>query len=154
MENTMNAKNEATSVIQESTSNVEANQVTVLKSATAAKLNPNSEDGLEYEIGLLEKNLCIRVSKNLSGGFYSNEWILLDDIETCLGDLLTSKCDFKSATLKSVFTKGNSSNNAGFLCACLRAEGLLSPSSKNVFLHQVTGDFTKWRKALGKLKPK
>lgn len=133
------------------TTTVKTNVVTILKSATAAKLNPHANGELSYDIALLEEKLAIRVSANSSGGFYSNEYILLDDIEACLAATVTAKVDFKSAMLKSVFTQGNSSNNAGFLCACLRAEGLLAASDKSIFLHQFVGDFAKWKKELAKL---
>lgn len=128
--------------------------ITLLKAATASKLNPQSDGGLDYEIGLVEDQLAIRICKNSSGGFFSDEWLLLEDIKTCLGALLTSKNDFKSAALKSIFIKGSSANNAGFLCACLRAEGLLVASDKNVFLHKVTGKFDTWVKSLEALRPK
>jgi hypothetical protein len=130
---------------------VETAVVTMLKSATAQKLNRHADGELGYDIALVDEKLCIRVSTNSSGGFFSNEFILLDDIETCLAATLTAKVDFKSAMLKSVFTQGNSSNNAGFLCACLRAEGLLTASDKSIFLHKFVGDFTKWRKVLVKI---
>ena len=131
---------------------VETTVVTILKSATAPKLNRHADGELSYDLALVDEKLVIRVSANSSGGFFSNEFILLDDIETCLVATLTAKVDFKSAMLKSVFTQGNSSNNAGFLCACLRAEGLLAASDKSIFLHQFVGDFTLWRKALTKPK--
>jgi len=130
---------------------VEKIVVTIVKSATAPKLNRHADGELSYDIALVDELLCIRVSANSSGGFFSNEFILLNDIETCLAATVTAKVDFKSAMIKSVFTQGNSSNNAGFLCACLRAEGLLSASDKSIFLHQFVGDFAKWRKSLAKL---
>lgn len=133
------------------TTTVETNVVTLLKSVTAAKLNPHADGELEYEIALLDEKLVIRVSANSSGGFFSNEFILLDDIEQCLSATVTAKVDFKSSMLKSVFNQGNSSNNAGFLCACLRVEGLLAASDKSIFLHQFVGDFAKWKKELTKL---
>jgi hypothetical protein len=133
------------------TTTVETTVVTILKSETAPKLNRHADGELGYDIALVDEKLCIRVSTNSSGGFFSNEFILLDDIETCLAATLTAKVDFKSAMLKSAFTQGNSSNNSGFLCACLRAEGLLVASDKSIFLHQFIGDFAKWRKALVKI---
>jgi hypothetical protein len=139
-----NKKTEATTV--------ETKVVTILKSTTAPKLNPHANGELEYDIALLDEKLAIRVSANLSGGFFSNEWILLDSIETCLAATEAAEVDFKSTMLKSVFTQGNSSNNAGFLCACLRAEGLLVASDKNIFFHLLVGDFDVWRKTLRKRK--
>lgn len=122
--------------------------ITIIKQATAPKLTPKSDSSLGYEIGKLEKAWMIRITSNSSGGFFSDEWISFDAIEKALGKLTTSKTDFKSAVLRSVFVEGHSANNTGFLCACLRAEGLLSASKKNVYLHQLTGTFAKWKKAL------
>lgn len=122
--------------------------ITIIKQATAPKLTPKSDGGLGYEIGKLEKAWMIRVTSNSSGGFFSDEWVGFDAIEKALGKLTTSKTDFKSAVLRSVFVEGHSANNAGFLCACLRAEGLLCTSKKNVYLHQVTDTFAKWKKTL------
>lgn len=128
--------------------------INILKTATAKKLNPNVNGDLEYQIALLNGVLHLRVSANSSGGFFSKEWISLEKIEQCFDASFTSETDFKSTLLKHVFEKGKSSNNAGFLCACLRAEQLLSPSSKNIFLHRFTGDFEQWRKTLNKLTKK
>jgi hypothetical protein len=145
MGNTMNLETETTSV--------ENATFCLLKTANANKLNASLEDSkaLEYQLALIDGCVCLRISANASGGLFSKEWISLDCIEECLGKPLTPAIAFKSSMLKPVFTKGSSSNNTGFLCACLRAEGILSVSEKNLFLHLFTGDFAAWRKKLKKL---
>jgi hypothetical protein len=128
--------------------------INILKTATAKKLNPNLDGDLEYQVALVDGALHLRLSANSSGGFFSKEWISLEKLEQCFDSTLSAETDFRSTLLKSVFEQGKSSNNAGFLCACLRAEQLLSPSSKNIFMHRFTGNFEQWRKALNKLTKK
>jgi len=128
--------------------------INILKTATAKKLNPNLDGELEYQIALFDDALHLRISANSSGGFFSKEWIPLERIEQCLDPSFSAETDLKSTLLKNVFEKGKSSNNAGFLCACLRAEQILSPSNKNIFMHRFTGDFEQWRKTLNKLTKK
>ncbi len=128
--------------------------ITILKTATAKKLNPNLDGDLEYQVALVDGALHLRISVNSSGGYFSKEFISIEKLEQCFDSNLTADTDFKSSLLKSVFVQGKSSNNPGFLCACLRAEQLLSPSSKNIFMHRFTGDFEQWRKTLNKLTKK
>lgn len=130
------------------------NPITILKTATAEKLNPNLDSDLEYQIALIDGVLHLRISANSSGGFFSKEWISLEKMEKCFDAEITTDIDFKSNVLKPLFEQGRSSNNAGFLCACLRAEKLLSPSSKNTFLHRFTGDFNQWKTTLNLLSKK
>ncbi|AOW76772.1 hypothetical protein A3Q34_07855 [Colwellia sp. PAMC 20917] len=129
----------------------ETSPISILKTATAKKLNPKLDGELEYQIALIDDALHLRISSNSSGGFFSKEWLSLEKIEQYFNDNVKIDTDFKSNLLKPLFEQGHSSNNTGFLCACLRAELLLSISSKNVFLHQFTGDFTAWNKTLNLL---
>lgn len=128
--------------------------ITVLKTATAKKLNPNLDSDLEYQIALIEGVLHLRISANSSGGYFSKEWISLEKMEKCFDADITTDIDFKSTVLKPLFEQGKSANNTGFLSACLRAEKLLSPSSKSLFLHRFTGDFNQWKKTLNLLNKK
>ena len=125
--------------------------ITILKTATAKKLNPKLDDELEYQVALIDDELNMRISSNPSGGFFSKEWLSLSTIEHYFNEHVKVDTDFKSNVLKPLFEQGLSTNNARFLCACLRAEELLSVSEKNVFLHQFTGDFTTWFKTLNLL---
>ena len=68
-----------------------------------------------------EANICIRISNNSGGGFFSNEWIRLDDIIKLIGD-----SPIKSYTLSDLFV-GKSVNTHSFLIAVLLHEGVLSP---------------------------
>lgn len=125
--------------------------LSILKTAIAKKLNPKLDGELEYQIALIDEGLKLRISNNSSGGYFSKEWISLDTIESYFDENVKVDVDFKSNLLRPLFEQGLSANNAGFLCACLRAEKLLSISAKNVFLHQFTGDFTAWNKTLNSL---
>jgi len=130
------------------------NPITILKTATAKKLNPNLDSDLEYQVALIDGVLHLRISGNSSGGYFSKEWISLEKMENCFDENIVTDVDFKSNLLKPLFEQGRSSNNAGFLCACLRAEQLLSSSSKNTFLHRFTGDFNQWKTTLNLLSKK
>jgi hypothetical protein len=131
--------------------NPEMSPISILKTATAKKLNPKLDGELEYQIALIDGALNLRISNNSSGGYFSKEWISLEKIESYFDKNVKVDVDFKSNVLKPLFEQGLSANNAGFLCACLRAEQLLSMSEKNVFLHHFTGDFTAWIKTLNSL---
>jgi hypothetical protein len=146
MRNTMNTKPK-----QKPETKPDTPTLSILKTATAKKLNPKLDGELEYQIALIDGALNLRISNNSSGGYFSKEWISLEKIESYFDENVKVDVDFKSNVLKPLFEQGLSANNAGFLCACLRAEQLLSMSEKNVFLHRFTGDFTAWIKTLNSL---
>jgi hypothetical protein len=54
---------------------------------------------------------------------------------------------FPSKALRDAF-EGRSSNNAGFMVAVLRAEGLLGPAPDAETQHVITGDWAAWKKAM------
>jgi hypothetical protein len=113
------------------------------------KLSPKTTYHVFYEVGISEDDdeLYLRLSSNEGGGLHSKEWIKVDSIL----ELLDQQDDrpFKSTVFKSVF-KGASANNAAFLAAAIRGEGLglIGPSEKSVFLHVVTGDYADRKAAL------
>jgi len=78
---------------------------------------------LTYNLSRDDKdNIYIRISNNSGGGFFSNEWILLDNIT----ELISIASDITSHALFSLF-KGKSVNTPSFLLAALLQEGILSP---------------------------
>jgi len=68
--------------------------------------------------------LYIRINSNSGGGFFSNEWILLDDITELIGDASDEK-PITSYILFPLF-KGKSVNTPSFLVAALLQEEVLS----------------------------
>ena len=113
------------------------------------KLSPKTTFHVFYEVAVSEDDneLYLRLSSNEGGGLHSKEWIKVDSIL----ELLDQQDDrpFKSTVFKSVF-KGASANNAAFLAAAIRGEGLglIGASEKSVFLHVVTGDYADRKAAL------
>lgn len=106
----------------------------------ALKLSPKTVNHVFYELSEHDdlKALYLRLSGNEGGGLHSKEWIAIDDVFTLLNE--QEDKPFKSTVFKSVF-KGSSANNAGFLAACCRGLGLIIPTEKSVFLHQLASDY-------------
>src|SRR5471030_2824043 len=97
----------------------------LLKDGTAPKLGARAEGGIRYQV-LADhdrQHLYIAITGNESGGYFSRERVPFDKIEACL-DALDADKPFPSKTFKEAFI-GRSSNNAGFLVAAMRKEGLL-----------------------------
>jgi len=99
---------------------------------SAPKLR-NREHLVHYELGKSGKKHGIRITSNDNDGLFSNEWVMLDDIATCIEPL--AKIDnFPSNKLTPLF-KSKSSNNAGFLAAILRHEGVFGTVDKKMYQH-------------------
>lgn len=99
---------------------------------SAPKLR-NPEHLVHYELGKSGDKHGIRITSNDNDGLFSNEWIMLDDIAKCLEPL--AKIDnFPSNKLTPLF-KSKSSNNAGFLAAILRHEGVFGVVDKKMYQH-------------------
>jgi len=80
---------------------------------------------LTYNVGVNDEgNMHIRVFSNTGGGFFSNEWVLIDDITSLLGDVNGEH--ITSINLIPLF-KGKSVNTPGYLIAVLLNEKLLRP---------------------------
>ena len=77
---------------------------------------------LTYDIGRDESGaIHLRITSNTGGGFYSGEWLALQDIETALAknpEAITSIALFK-------LFKGKSVNSPAFHLAVLRHEGIV-----------------------------
>lgn len=118
-----------------------------LKAASAKKIGKLSVGSIHYQI-LSDKakvNLFLRVTGNDGGGYFSQELVSMQEIERCLKS--RSGADpFPSKVLMDVFV-GRSANNAGFLAAILRAEGILSAAPDTETQHVFTGDMVKFKKA-------
>jgi hypothetical protein len=124
----------------------------VLEHGKALTLSPKSEKHVFYQIATQDDDgsLHIRLSGNEGGGLHSKEWIPVNTITGLLDNMVNQS--IKSTVLKPVF-KGGSANNAAFLAAVLRSDGigLLSQSDKSVFIHQLSVDYGERKEALIKL---
>ena len=104
----------------------EASDVVIYKTATASKLSLRSTGLLTYQLGYVESSsqLFVRLQENETGGYFSKEWVPTDEIDRCLSAFATTKTSFTAVALKECFLS-KSQNNAGFLAAVLKAEGLI-----------------------------
>lgn len=120
----------------------------LLKEGTAPKLGARAEGGISYHV-LADndhQHLFIAITGNESGGYFSREQVPFDKIEACL-DTSQSAKPFPSKAFKEAFT-GRSSNNAGFLVAVLRSEGLLAAAPEAETQHVRFGDWSAWKKTM------
>ncbi|WP_371376779.1 hypothetical protein [Thalassotalea aquiviva] len=97
-------------------------KINIIKQAVCGKVSQPDTPTLTYNIGYApnDKSFHIRVITNTGGGFFSVEWISLDDILSCVENRET----FNANIFASLF-KSKSANNSGFLAAALKAEKLL-----------------------------
>jgi len=118
--------------------------IQILVRYTASKLSPRSEGLIFYAIGRHEISgeLFLKITGNQGGGLHSKEWIELSAVDEILQSLPADK-PFKSSVMKKLFKSG-SANNAGFLCAILRSEGLklLKKADGNPLLHELVADYS------------
>lgn len=116
--------------------------IRTLLNHTAEKLSTRSEGLIFYAIGRHEESgeLFLQITGNQGGGLHSKEWIALSAIDDVLRSLPADK-QFKSSVMKRLF-KGGSANNAGFLSAILRSDGLklIQKADSNPMLHELVPD--------------
>ena len=101
--------------------------VTILKTATAAKLSPRGGGELTYQVGRMDNTVLLRIHKNDSSGRFSNEWVGVESIRCSLAQLPKGASSFKGAVALRSAWKGQSSCNSGFGAAILRAEKVFAP---------------------------
>ena len=103
----------------------EPTAIRVLKITTCPTLSGKST--LTYHIGCMgEADIQFRIYANTGGGFYSNEWIAADLIQSAL-----AKSKVVNAVSLHPAFKGKSINTAGFLLAVLKHEGLIGRAEDN-----------------------
>jgi hypothetical protein len=112
----------------------EETNMKVLKTATCPTLTGKST--LTYQIGISPESVVhLRVSKNSGGGFFSDEWIALDDI------LDTLKKRPKDSPVLSHFLtpllKGKSVNTSAFILAALSHLRLIRPLPGKKHQHEL-----------------
>ncbi len=125
-----------------------AGEINIIKQASAQKLSPKNPGTIQYEIGHHSdsQSLFLRISDNDSGGYFSREWIAIPEIRAVLISLEEDR-PFKSTVMRDLF-QGGSSNNPGFLCAVLRAEGVLTPAPDSLYLHMKGHPVDDWMELL------
>jgi hypothetical protein len=127
----------------------------VLKTSTCKTLSGKST--LTYQIGVAPDSVVhLRISKNTGAGFFSDEWIAIEDIHRTL-----EKRPEGSPVLSHFITpllKGKSVNTSAFLLAALSHLRLVTPVKGKKRHHELPGaeDFTASVRKLssGKVPPK
>jgi hypothetical protein len=119
-----------------------------LKLATARKTSQRAMGEITYRILCDEQRerLFITIVSNNGGGYFSKEVVPFDGVERCLAAYTEGK-PMPAKVLRTAFV-GKSVNNAGFLAAILRAEGLLAGVPDAVHQHQIAGDWTDWKEIM------
>ncbi|MBQ0721694.1 MAG: hypothetical protein KBT88_16150 [Gammaproteobacteria bacterium] len=118
----------------------------ILHRATCPKLSDRAKGGLDYQVGYspAATELYLRVVSNQSGGYFSKEWVPLTAIQTCLASVIQSDGSFTAPTLVPAFIS-KSQNNAGFLAAVLREEGLIAKAADKQHVLQLgVVSFSAW----------
>lgn len=116
-----------------------------LKTGQANKTGQRSHGQIHYRIltNTERHSLFITITGNDGGGYYSKEIIAFENVERCLEGLETEK-PLSSKIFQAAFT-GQSSNNAGFLAAILRAEHLLAPVADDKHHHALQPNWAEWK---------
>lgn len=126
--------------------------VTILKTATGAKLSPRGGGELTYQVGRMGDTVLLRIFKNDSSGRFSNEWVGVEALRKSLTQLPQGAASFKGAVALRSAWKGQSSCNSGFGAAILRAEKVFAPDpdpKKKGMLMLATPDaLDRWEKAI------
>ena len=125
--------------------------ITILKIANCGKLTLPEDPTLTYNIGshTAEKTLLVRITDNTAGGLFSSEWIALSDILITIAKRSENTERF-NAKIFTLLYKSQSVNNAGFLAAALKAEGILLPHKASKRLHEM-GDATAFENSMQNL---
>lgn len=95
----------------------------IIKETSCPSLSEQST--LRYQIGKNPSGIQFRITDNSGTGRFNSVWVPLADILKVLKDPLTLQ------TIAALF-KGQSTNNAGFLMAVLKAEGLVRSTKENL----------------------
>jgi hypothetical protein len=119
----------------------------LLRSADARKVGQRATGKIQYELlcDTNHKAVFIRIVGNEGGGYFSREKIDFASALQCVAGYEGDRT-LPSKVFQAAFV-GRSSNNAGFLAAVLRAEGLLDAAPGTDFQHIVSGDWLAWKNA-------
>ena len=117
--------------------------IRVIKQAQATKLSPTAPGILTYAIGIEDHGqaLFIRILSNSSEGYFSQEWLTVENLQRCLETVNVN--DVFPATLFKPAFVSRSQNNPGFLAAILKAEGMIRNSADRI--HGLTYDPADWQ---------
>lgn len=119
-----------------------------LKTGHAPKTSLKDHGLIGYRVlsNVEQTELFICIESNDGGGYFSGERVPFGKIEACLHGL-SPDTPLPAKTFRPAFI-GKSNNNAGFLAAILRAEGLLTQDADKGYTHRIGCDWRAWQSAL------
>ena len=121
----------AETVDQVTTASPEATQFRILTKGSCPTISGKSD--LVYHVASgPQKALYLRLASNSGGGFFSQEWVALKDIQKTL----SAGSPISAIRLMPLF-RGQSVNTPGFLLAVLAAEGLIRPLPGKQRVHEL-----------------
>lgn len=119
-----------------------------LKLAHSPKTGKHSSGQITYRILADQRqSLYLMLVANEGGGWFSKEAVPFARIEEVFDAEADPASVISSKQLRAAFVS-RSVNNAGFLAAVLRAEGLLAPAPDEANKHVRAGDWAAWRAAM------
>lgn len=123
-------------------------QLLTLKTGQARKTGLRSQGHITYRLLCRPSrhDLLLTIESNEGGGYFSKELVPFNDVFACIQSIQSGK-PVASKVFKEAFVS-QSANNAGFLAAILRAEGLLSAASDAGHHHLLQGDWGEWKQQM------
>lgn len=120
-----------------------------LKFAQAPKTGKHAAGKITYRVltDPQRRQLYLTLIANEGGGWFSTEIVPFARIETIVEALTDPTAPLLSKRFREAFIS-RSTNNAGFLAAVLRAEGLLIPVPESAHQHVISGDWAHWKRAM------
>ncbi len=109
-------------------------EFTCIREGSAPKLRDQTQL-IHYAIGKSNDVDVIQLVSNTNNGLFSDELVPIESIQQCLSGR-ADQATFTSRIFHPLY-KQKSNNNAGFLGAVLRHEGILKTADKAVFKHQL-----------------
>lgn len=126
--------------------------IMLVREETSPKISDRASGLLGYRVCIEadESEVFLTITSNETSGYFSREYLPLSRIETAMTDAMSGAKSFPASRLKTVFN-GKSANNASFLAAILRHEGLLNASPDNPLLSIPGVDIRSWKESVATL---
>ena len=118
-----------------------------LHTLAAPKTSQNAQGGIVYAIlkDDASTEVFLTLLENQGGsGYFGREIIPFANIAACLNGADLKQTIPAKRFLKA-FSASRSVNNGGFLCACLRHQGLLKPAPENAHQHIIGEGWEAWK---------
>lgn len=127
-------------------------EIMLVREETCPKISSRASGLLGYRVCIAadEKEVFLGITSNETSGYFSRELVPLSRIEQVMADAMASVKAFPASRLKSAF-EGRSVNNASFLAAILRNEGLVVAALDSPLLNMPGKPFKAWKKEMGAL---